>query len=75
MPSVSKQQQKLFGLIRALQKGDVEPSKVSKKAKKLAKDMKKSDVKKYASTKHKGLPSKVKRETKVRRIIKRRFIG
>jgi hypothetical protein len=71
MPSVSKQQQKLFGLIRALQKGDVKPSKVSKKAKKLAKDMKKSDVKKYASTKHKGLPSKVKRETKVRSLIKK----
>ena len=71
MPSVSKQQQKLFGLIRALQKGDVKPSKVSKKAKKLAKDMKKSDVKKYASTKHKGLPSKVRRETKVRSLIKK----
>ena len=28
----------------------------------LAKDMSKSDVKKYAKTKHKGLPKKVKQE-------------
>ena len=45
MPSVSKQQQKLFGLVRALQKGDIPPGKVSKQVKDLAKKMKKSDVK------------------------------
>ena len=38
MPSVSKQQQKLFGLVRALQKGDVPPGKVSKQVKDLAKN-------------------------------------
>ena len=58
MPAKSKQQQKFFGLVRALQKGDVSPSSVTKKARDAAKDMKKSDVKKFASTKHKGLPSK-----------------
>ena len=71
MPSVSKQQQKFFGLVRALQKGDVSPSSVSKKARDAAKDMKKSDVKKFASTKHKGLPRKVKGETKVKNLIKK----
>ena len=71
MPSVSKQQQKFFGLVRALQKGDVSPSSVTKKARDAAKDMKKSDVKKYAATKHKGLPRKVKGETKVRELIKK----
>ena len=71
MPSVSKQQQKFFGLVRALQKGDVSPSSVTKKARDAAKDMKKSDVKKYAATKHKGLPRKVKGETKVKNLIKK----
>ena len=71
MPSVSKQQQKFFGLVRALQKGDVSPSSVTKKARDAAKDMKKSDVKKYAATKHKGLPRKVRGEFKVRELIKK----
>ena len=71
MPSVSKQQQKFFGLVRALQKGDVPPSSVTKKARDAAKDMKKSDVKKYAATKHKGLPRKVRGELKVRELIKK----
>ena len=71
MPSVSKQQQKFFGLVRALQKGDVSPSSVTKKARDAAKDMKKSDVKKYAATKHKGLPRKVRGELKVRELIKK----
>ena len=71
MPSVSKQQQKFFGLVRALQKGDVSPSSVSKKARDAAKSIKKSDVKKYAATKHKGLPRKVKGETRVKSLIKK----
>ena len=70
MPSVSKQQQKLFGLVRALQKGDVDSSKVSKQVKDLAKKMKKSDVKAYASTKHDDLPKKVKRED-LRKLVKK----
>ena len=70
MPSVSKQQQKLFGLVRALQKGDVPPGKVSKQVKDLAKKMKKSDVKAYASTKHDDLPKKVKRED-LRKLVKK----
>jgi K+/H+ antiporter YhaU regulatory subunit KhtT len=62
MPSASKQQQKLMGIVHALQKGDMKPSQASGKAKEMAKSMKKGDVKDFASTKHKGLPKKVKKE-------------
>ena len=51
MPSVSKQQQKFMGIVRAIQKGDVPASKFSKSARDAAKDMSKSDVKKFAKTK------------------------
>lgn len=62
MPATSQQQQKLMGLVHALQKGTVKPSQASKKAQQMAKTMKPSDVTKYASTKHKGLPKKAKKE-------------
>ena len=65
MPSVSKKQQKFMGIVRAIQKGDAPASKFSKKARDVAKSMKGKDVKKYASTKHKGLPTKVKSENKL----------
>ena len=56
MPSVSKKQQKFFGIVRAIQKGEMAPT--TPETAKAAADMKKGDVKKYASTKHKGLPEK-----------------
>lgn len=62
MPATSKQQQKLMGIVRALQKGEVKPGSVSKQAQKMAKSMDPADVKKFAATKHKGLPKKVKKE-------------
>jgi hypothetical protein len=62
MPSVSKKQQKFMGIVHGLQKGTVKPSEVSKKAQKVAKDMKPSAATDFASTKHKGLPTKVKKE-------------
>ena len=62
MPATSKQQQKLMGLVHALQKGSVKPGQASAKAKEMAKSMKPSDVKDFAATKHKGLPKKVKKE-------------
>lgn len=62
MPATSQQQQKLMGIVRALQKGDIKPSQASGKAKEMAKSMKKSDVKDFAATKHKGLPKKAKKE-------------
>lgn len=62
MPATSKQQQKLMGIVHAIQKGDIKPSSVSKQAQKMAKSMKPSDVTKFAATKHKGLPKKAKKE-------------
>ena len=59
MPAKSKQQQKFFGVVKAMQSGDI-PKKGE--AGKVAKDMSKKEVDKYAGTKHKGLPKKVKRE-------------
>ena len=59
MPSKSKAQQRFMGLVHAFNKGDVKGSEVSKAVKDAAKSMKKKDTKKYASTKHKGLPDTV----------------
>ena len=56
MPAVSKKQQKFFGIVRAMQKGEMAPT--TPETAKAAADMKKGDVKKFASTKHKGLPEK-----------------
>ena len=57
--AVSKQQQKFFGVVRSMQKGDTPKS---GEAGKVAKDMKVSDVKDFAGTKHKGLPKKAVKE-------------
>ena len=56
MPALSKKQQRFFGIVRAIQKGEQAPT--TPETAKAAEDMKKTDVKKFASTKHKGLPNK-----------------
>ena len=56
MPALSKKQQRFFGIVRAIQKGEQTPT--TPETAKAAADMKKTDVKKFASTKHKGLPNK-----------------
>ena len=68
MPAQSKSQQRFFGVVKAMQKGDI-PKKG--KAGKIAKTMDKDDVDDFASTKHKGKPEKVKREQRVRNLIKK----
>ena len=77
MPSKSKAQQRFMGLVHAFNKGDVKGSEVSKKVKDVAKGMKKSDVNKYASRKHKGKPEKVKKEAidKIREMIRMELEG
>ena len=62
MPAKSKQQQKFMGMVHALNKGDIKPSDVSKSVKDVAKNIKKSDAEDFASTKHSGLPRKVKEQ-------------
>ena len=63
--AVSKKQQRFFGIVRAAQKGTLE-GEASPQVQRAASNMTKSDVKKMASTKHKGLPEKkVVKETSV----------
>ena len=57
MPAKSKQQQKFFGVVKAMQKGDI-PKKGE--AGEVADDMTKKEVDKMASTKHKNLVNKIK---------------
>ena len=68
MPSKSIAQQRFFGVVKGIQQGT---GKGTGKAKKAARDMSASDVDDFASTKHKGLPKKVKRETIVRELIRK----
>ena len=57
--AVSKKQQKFMGMVHAAQKGE-KPA--SKEVAKVAKEMPKKEATKFASTKHKGLPEKVKEQ-------------
>jgi len=57
MPAVSKAQQQAMGIAHAIQKGDVKP-KAGTASAKIAKSMKPGEVKKYAETPRKGLPSR-----------------
>ena len=58
--AVSKKQQRFFGMVRAAQKGEMENP--SPEVAKVAATAKRSDVKDFAKTKHKGLPMKKKVE-------------
>ena len=70
MPALSKKQQKFMGIVRSIQKGEQPASKFSKDAQDVAKDMKKKDVKKFAATKHKGLPMKKEVLKKLKEMIR-----
>ena len=54
--SVSKSQQRFFGMVRATQKGATKAP--SPEVARVASSIKKSDAKDFAKTKHKGLPEK-----------------
>ena len=56
MPAVSQKQQKFFGIVRAIQQGEMAPT--TPETAQAAADMNEKDVKDFASTKHKGLPEK-----------------
>lgn len=56
MPSHSKSQQRLFGMVHAAQQGELKHP--SGKIRSMAKSISKSDVTHFAQTKHKGLPEK-----------------
>lgn len=69
MPAVSKKQQRLFALARAVQKGKIPSSKVGGSVKDIAKDVSSKDVEDFASTPTKNLPQKVKKEARIPKII------
>ena len=71
MPALSKKQQRFFGIVRAIQKGEQAPT--TPETAKAASDMKKTDVKKFASTKHKGRPEKKKIKEDIQRVQKISF--
>lgn len=60
MPAKSKSQQRLFGMVHAYKKGELNTKGVDvdllKKIKKIAGGIKDKSAKKFAKTKHKGLP-------------------
>ena len=59
MPAVSKSQQRFFGMVRAAQKGE---GAASPEVADVADDISVKDARKFAKTKHKGLPEKIKEE-------------
>lgn len=59
MPAKSKAQQRFFGMVDAYKKGELDHA--SKSIKDAAESMSGKEVKKFASTKHKGLPNHVKK--------------
>jgi hypothetical protein len=61
--AVSKKQQKFMGMVHAVQKGELNSDKVGGKVAKAADTMTNKDAKDFASTKHKGLPEKIKEDT------------
>ena len=69
MPAVSKAQQKFMGMVHAADKGETP---ASPEVAKVSNDMKDSDAKDFASTKHDGLPDHVKEQLKsvVREVIR-----
>ena len=54
--AVSRKQQRFFGMVRAAQKGEAKAT--SPEVARTAASIKMKDAKKFASTKHKGLPEK-----------------
>ena len=71
--AVSKSQQRFFGMVDALKKGEKVKG-ATADMKKAAKDMSTKDVKDFARTKHKGLPNKVSEAVNVQ-AIKDEVIG
>ena len=58
MPAKSKSQQRLFGIVHAIQKGDVKASRFPKRIREMARRVDPGDAADFASTKSKGLPEK-----------------
>ena len=67
MPAVSKKQQRFFGMVRAAQKGEMKNP--SSEILDVADDISVKDAKKFAKTKHKGLPEKKMSEENLNELV------
>jgi len=72
MPAKSKAQRRLFGVAKALKKGELSPDEVSGAASDIAKNVSSSDIDKFAKTKEAGLPQHVEQKLReyIRKIVK-----
>ena len=66
MPAKSKAQQRFFGMVRAAQKGE---GASSPEVAKVADEISNKDAKKFAKTKHKGLPEKKKVDESTKHVV------
>ena len=66
MPAKSKAQQRFFGMVRAAQKGE---GASSPEVAKVADEISDKDAKKFAKTKHKGLPEKKKVDESTKHVV------
>jgi len=71
MPAQSKAQQRFMGMVHAAQKGDMENP--SPEVEKAADSMSDKDAKDFASTKHDGLPEKIKEM--IRQMVRETMIN
>ena len=60
-----------MGMVHAVQKGELSPKEVGPAVRKAAREMKYSDAKDYAETKHKGLPEKKAALKKVKPVLEK----
>lgn len=60
--AVSEQQQKIFGLALSVKRGDTPRSEVSKQVLDIVDSMSEAEIRKFAKTGHKGIPTKVDEE-------------
>lgn len=58
MPARSKVQQRLFGIVHAIQNGEANPKRFSKKIREMAKRVDPEDARHFAATKTDKLPEK-----------------
>lgn len=70
MPAQSKQQQKLFGLALSVKRGDTPRSEVSDDVLGIVDKMSEKEIEDFASTDHKGLPTK---KEEIEQIIRERI--
>lgn len=68
MPSVSKKQQKIFGLALSVKRGETPRSEASDEVLKIVDSMSEKQIEDFAGTEHKGLPTKV--ESEIREMVR-----